>query len=336
MMTSRFSFELPESLIAQTPTEKRGASRLMVVHRGSNIEHRQFDDIVHYINSGDLLILNDTKVTPCRLIGVNDLGKEIDILLVEDLGDNRYSILTKGKNTYNVTFNDNLCAKIIKGKEAEFFCKGDFRETLWQIGNMPLPPYIKRRPDNSDKERYQTVYAKNEGSIAAPTAGIHFTDSIIKSLISKGVIIKSITLHVGIGTFRPIKVDDINDHKMLDEYFEINTDVIAEISETKKRKNKVILVGTTSTRTLEAYFSGQFKIIKETDEMISAKTDIFIKPGHKFIVPDCLLTNFHLPCSTPLLLVSAFAGIDTILKSYKEAIDVGYRFFSYGDAMILM
>jgi S-adenosylmethionine:tRNA ribosyltransferase-isomerase len=337
MMTSRFSFDLPERLIAQTPVEKRGGSRLMVVHRGIGIEHRQFEQIANYINSGDLLILNDTKVTPRRLFGVDESGKEIDILIVDKIEGNRYSILSKGKNTCSVTFNSNLLsAKIFDGKEAEFFYKGDFNEILWKIGNMPLPPYIKRKPDISDIERYQTVYAKNEGSIAAPTAGIHFTDSIINTLISKGVIIKTITLHVGIGTFRPIKVDDIDNHKMMDEYFEIKNNVIDEISDTKKRGNKVILAGTTTTRALEAYISGQYKIIEKTNEMITAKTDIFIKPGHKFNVPNCLLTNFHLPCSTPMLLVSAFAGLETIIDSYKEAIDNGYRFFSYGDAMILM
>ena len=333
---SQFTFELPENLIAQTPSEKRGSSRLMVVHRGNGIEHKQFEDIVNYINSGDLLIINDTKVTPCRLIGTDDNNNEIDILIVEKIGEDRYSILSKGGKTCKLRFNDELSATIINGKEAQFYYKGDFREILWRIGFMPLPPYIKRKPNQSDKERYQTVYAHSEGSIAAPTAGMHFTDSILKTLTSKGVIIKTITLHVGIGTFRPIKVDNIDNHKMLEEYFEIKTDVINEIFDTKRRKGRVFLTGTTTTRAIEAYFSNSFNIIKKTDDLLIAKTDIFIKPGHKFFGADCLLTNFHLPCSTPLLLISAFIGVEKMLDSYKEAIDKGYRFFSYGDAMIIV
>lgn len=346
MMTYEFSFELPKELIAQSPIKKRDSSRLMVLKRGISIEHKQFEDIVNYIDSGDLLILNDTKVTPCRLFGIDESGREIDILLVENIGpinNNRFSILSKGKYTGHITFStgletldSKLSAEIIDGKEALFKTKGNLRDILWEIGYMPLPPYIKRKPNELDKERYQTVYAKNEGSIAAPTAGIHFTPSIINALTAKGVIIKTITLHVGVGTFRLIKVNDINKHKMLDEYFEIKSDVISEIKDAKKRNNRIILTGTTVTRAIEAYFSGHYTVINETDGLLTAKTDIFIKPGHIFNVPDCLLTNFHLPASTPLILVSAFAGIETILDSYKKAINARYRFFSYGDAMIII
>ncbi|OEF96348.1 tRNA preQ1(34) S-adenosylmethionine ribosyltransferase-isomerase QueA [Desulfuribacillus alkaliarsenatis] len=341
MKVQDFDFYLPEELIAQSPLSDRAGSRLMVVDTEANkIYDKQFADLYDSIKSGDTLVLNDTRVIPARLLGRSiDTGSKIEFLLLKPLEDDRWEILVKPGKKAKVgrVFefgNGSLKAEIIDitpagGRIVHFQYNGIFNEILDELGSMPLPPYITEQLE--DKERYQTVYSKYRGSVAAPTAGLHFTKEMLDSLQDKGVNIAYVTLHVGLGTFRPVQVDDVEEHVMHSEYYEISKDTADIINRTKASGGRVISVGTTSTRVLETV--GQFDgIVTET----SGWTDIFIYPGYKFKVVDGLLTNFHLPKSTLIMLVSAFANQDLILKAYEHAVSERYRFFSFGDAMLLM
>ena len=340
MKTSDFDFELPSHLIAQTPLAQRDASRMLVLDKKTgSIEHRHFTDILDYLNKDDVLVVNDTKVIPARLYGVKeDTHAVIEILMLKDIGDNTWECLVKPakriKEGTVVSFGDGLLkAECISIKEDgirvfKLLYKGILYEILDVLGEMPLPPYIHEKLE--DKNRYQTVYAKNIGSAAAPTAGLHFTDDLLQKIEAKGVKIVYITLHVGLGTFRPVNVEDINNHKMHSEFYMMNKMSSDILNNAKKNHHRIISVGTTSTRTLETIMGlyGEFK-------ECSGWTDIFIYPGYKFKAIDALITNFHLPKSTLVMLVSALAGKDNILHAYKEAVNEEYRFFSFGDSMFI-
>nr|WP_314277402.1 tRNA preQ1(34) S-adenosylmethionine ribosyltransferase-isomerase QueA [uncultured Peptostreptococcus sp.] len=340
MKTSDFKYELPESLIAQVPIEDRSSSRLMVVDRVTGqIEHRVFKDIIDYLEEGDCLVLNDTRVIPARLIGEKvGSGGKIEFLLLKRNEDDTWETLVKpGKRAKigaKFSFGDgSLLAEVVDILEdgsrlVKFKYKGIFEEILDKLGNMPLPPYITEKLE--DKERYQTVYSKNDGSAAAPTAGLHFTNELISQIKNKGVNIVFVTLHVGLGTFRPVKVDDVNQHKMHSEFFIVSKEAADTINKTKEKSKRVICVGTTSCRTIESA-SKQDGTIQAS----SGWTDIFIYPGYKFKICDNLITNFHLPESTLIMLVSALSSRENILNAYKVAVDKSYRFFSFGDAMFL-
>ena len=339
MKKSDFYFDLPEELIAQTPIQQRDASRLLVLDRkNGECSHRIFGDIFDYMLPGDCLVLNDSRVIPARLIGVRKSGGAIEVLLLKDLGDNKWEALTrpgrKSKIGEKIYFGDNLLVaevidEIDDGKRiVRFSYEGIFLEIIEKLGQMPLPPYIHERLENP--ERYQTVYSKNIGSAAAPTAGLHFTEELLSKIREKKVNIAFVTLHVGLGTFRPVKSDDIKDHIMHSEYYEIPDESKKIICETKKNGGRIIAVGTTSCRTLESAFSEDGKIVRQ-----SGDTSIFIYPGYKFKAVDALITNFHLPESTLIMLVSALAGKDNIMSAYEEAIKEKYRFFSFGDAMFI-
>lgn len=339
MRTEDFDYNLPEELIAQHPADKRDFSRLMVVDRKTGKrEDKHFYDIIDYLNEGDLLVMNDTRVIPARLFGHRE-GKEekIEVFLLENIEDDKWEVLVKpGKKMKIVTkciFSDELSLEVIDIKEdgnriVEFFYDGIFQEILDRLGNMPLPPYIKEKL--KDKERYQTVYSKNPGSVAAPTAGLHFTKELLKKIEEKGVKLAYITLNVGLGTFRPVKVDDVKNHKMHSEFYQISKETADLINETKKNNKRIISTGTTTTRTLESVYKKNGQIKED-----SGWTDIFIYPGFEFNVIDCQITNFHLPKSTLIMLVSALASKEIILDAYKDAVDKKYRFFSFGDAMFL-
>lgn len=339
MKKSDFYFELPEDLIAQTPIQQRDASRLLVLDKKTGkCEHKTFCDIIDYLNPGDCLVLNDSRVIPARLIGARKSGGAIEVLLLKDLGDNKWEALTrpgrKSRIGEKIHFGNGLLVaevldEIDDGKRVvRFTYDGIFLEILEKLGQMPLPPYIHERLENP--ERYQTVYSKNIGSAAAPTAGLHFTDELLLKIINKNIKIAFITLHVGLGTFRPVKADDIEDHIMHSEYYEIPDESKKIISETKNNGGRIIAVGTTSCRTLESAFSDDGEIIKQ-----SGDTSIFIYPGYKFKAVDAMITNFHLPESTLIMLVSALAGRENIISAYKIAIEEKYRFFSFGDAMFI-
>ncbi|MBF0456274.1 MAG: tRNA preQ1(34) S-adenosylmethionine ribosyltransferase-isomerase QueA [Nitrospirae bacterium] len=342
MKTSGFLFDLPGELIAQYPPTEREKSRLMVLRReDSRIEHKAFQDIADYFNAGDLLVINNTKVLPVRLEGKTETGKTIGMLIAQKNETGAYRILSKGKYTGRVFFSEDFYADISVGKEAVFHHDGPLEGQLQKFGLMPLPPYIKRPPSCMDRERYQTVYAEKEGSIAAPTAGLHFTRGILDALRLKDVTIETITLDVGEGTFKPVQTEYVSDHKMDSERFEIDTSLIEKIKETKIKGNKTVAVGTTSTRAIEAISCGRYKLISSSPSTngfwrITATTDIFIYPGYEFKAAASLITNFHLPSSTPVLLASAFAGKDLLLSAYKAAIAAEYRFFSYGDVMLIL
>ena len=340
MKTSDFDFDLPEELIAQTPISKRDESRLLLLDKVTGeISHKKFKDIIDYLDEGDTLVLNDTKVIPARLYGIKkDTNAAIEILLLNDLESDVWKTLVKPakrvKEGTIVSFGDGLllaeCVKVEDEGVRHFKLKYDgiLYEILDKLGEMPLPPYIHEKLD--DKDRYQTVYAKNVGSAAAPTAGLHFTKELLKKIEEKGVNIAYITLHVGLGTFRPVNVEDVNNHKMHSEFCIINEETAELLKKTKESNHKIIAVGTTSTRTLESVMNlyGCFKAC-------SFWTDIFIYPGYKFKAIDSLITNFHLPKSTLVMLVSALAGKEHILNAYNEAIKEKYRFFSFGDAMFI-
>lgn len=340
MKTSDFNFELPSHLIAQTPLAQRDASRMLVLDKKTgSIEHRHFTDILDYLNKDDVLVVNDTKVIPARLYGVKeDTHAVIEILMLKDIGDNTWECLVKPakriKEGTVVSFGDGLLkAECISIKEDgirvfKLLYEGILYEILDVLGEMPLPPYIHEKLE--DKNRYQTVYAKNIGSAAAPTAGLHFTDDLLQKIEAKGVKIVYITLHVGLGTFRPVNVEDINNHKMHSEFYMMNKVSSNILNNAKKNHHRIISVGTTSTRTLETIMGlyGEFK-------ECSGWTDIFIYPGYEFKAIDALITNFHLPKSTLVMLVSALAGKDNILHAYKEAVNEEYRFFSFGDSMFI-
>lgn len=337
-----FYYDLPEELIAQDPLSDRSSSRLMVLdkHTGE-IEHRSFYEIIDYLNPGDCLVLNETKVIPARLIGQKfDTGAAIEVLLLtrkEDAKDTWEVLVKPGKKARTgarISFGDGkLVAEVVDVLEdgnrlVRFDYEGIFEEILDELGQMPLPPYITHKLE--DKTRYQTVYAKNEGSAAAPTAGLHFTKELLERIEEKGVRIARVTLHVGLGTFRPVKVDNILEHHMHSEFYMVEKEAADIINETKKNGGRIISVGTTSTRTLESVADEKGYI-----KPCSGWTQIFIYPGYKFKVIDNLITNFHLPESTLVMLVSALAGRENVLNAYKCAVDNKYRFFSFGDAMFI-
>lgn len=337
-----FDFNLPYENIAQKPLENRQESKLMVVDRSTGqIFHKKFYDIVEYLNDGDVLVLNNTRVISARINGVNiETNGKMEFLLINNIENNIWEVMCKpGKRALvGRTFsfgNGKMKAKILEVKDdgnriVEFDFEGDIYKVLDEIGKMPLPPYIKE--SLSDAERYQTVYSDKIGSIAAPTAGLHFTDDLIEKIKLKGVHVKYLTLHVGLGTFMPVKVDDIDDHKMHSEYYEINQEVVDTINNAKKNGKRIISVGTTTTRVLETVASNNNGKLIE----YSGHTDIFIKPGYKFKIIDSLITNFHLPKSTLLVLISTFYERNKILRAYEEAILNGYRFFSFGDSMFII
>jgi len=340
MKTSDFSYYLPEELIAQTPLQQRDASRLLKLDRVSGeIHHRHFYDILEYLQPGDCLIMNDSRVLPARLLGHRPTGGAVEVLLLRDLGDNRWECLCKpGRKMQvdsQVSFGDGeLTATVREVKEdgnriVEFHYSGIFLEVLERLGKMPLPPYIKA--ELADQERYQTVYSREVGSAAAPTAGLHFTSELLEKVRNKGVKTAFVTLHVGLGTFRPVKAEEITDHHMHSELCMISKETAAVLNETKASGGRVICVGTTSCRTLESLVNDD-----GTFEARSGWTDIFIYPGYQFKAMDGLITNFHLPESTLVMLVSAFAGREHVLRAYEEAVRQQYRFFSFGDAMCIL
>lgn len=340
LKTSDFYYDLPEELIAQSPLEDRTNSRLMILDKqNGSITHKHFYDIVDYIDSGDCIVINDTKVLPARLYGVKkDTNALIEFLLLKRIDDKRWETLVKpgkkAKVDTEIIFKEGLLEGRITeildtgNRIIEFKYDGIFEEILNELGEMPLPPYIHEKLE--DKDRYQTVYAKNVGSSAAPTAGLHFTNEIIEKLKNKGVIIAKLTLHVGLGTFRPVKAEYISEHVMHSEYYELSEEEAEKINAAKLAGKKIIAVGTTSTRTLET-ISDEKGYVKASNGW----TDIFIYPGYKFKIVDGLITNFHLPESTLIMLVSTLAGKEHTMNAYKEAVIEKYRFFSFGDAMLI-
>ncbi len=338
--TSDYFYDLPKELIAQTPLEKRDSSRLLVLDKNTGeLEHKHFSDIIDYLEEGDCLILNDSRVLPARIYGVKQgTGARVEFLLLTQKMQNVWECLAgpgkKARENTEFVFGEGIMTgRVLEVLEngnrlVEFSCKDNFFAALDRLGEMPLPPYITKKL--ADKERYQTVYSRELGSAAAPTAGLHFTTDLLDTIKEKGVKLGYVTLHVGLGTFRPVKVDDVTKHKMHSEHYEVPKETADLIRETKKNGGRVISVGTTSCRTLEA-------VAKEYGEVIPCEgwTDIFIYPPFEFKVLDGLITNFHLPESTLIMLVSAFAGYDHVMNAYKEAVDKKYRFFSFGDAMFI-
>ena len=341
LKTSDFYFDLPGELIAQDPLEERTSSRLLILDKKTgDIKHQAFRNIIDYLNPGDCLVLNNTKVLPARLLGVKkDTGAGIEILLLRRREGNIWETLVKpGKKARPGTqliFGDGLLQAEVLDVAAEgnrlvrFSYEGIFEEVLDSLGEMPLPPYITHKL--KDKNRYQTVYAKYDGSAAAPTAGLHFTRELLEQIEAKGVKLAYVTLHVGLGTFRPVKAEHILEHHMHSEYYQVTAEAAQTINETKKSGKRVICVGTTSCRTVESA-ADEKGMLKEC----CGDTDIFIYPGYRFKVLDCLITNFHLPESTLLMLVSALAGRENVLKAYDRAVEERYRFFSFGDAMLVI
>lgn len=344
MNINDFDYALPLELIAQHPADKRDASRLLVVHRDTGkTEHRCFHDILEYLNPGDCLVMNNSKVLPARLYGTKEkTGAKVEFLLIKKKeGDIWETMVKPGKRLHpgdRVTFSESprLAAEILDyGEEGtrlvRFSCDGSFMDTLEIVGKMPLPPYIDRESEEEDKERYQTVYCKEEGSVAAPTAGLHFTEELLEEARRKGVRLAYVTLHVGIGTFRPVKCENIEEHKMHFEEYHIDEENAEIINRTKEEGGRIISVGTTSTRTLESAADENGRI-----RACGGDTGIFIYPGYRFKIVDCLITNFHLPKSTLLMLISALYDREKILKIYEEAVLQNYHFFSYGDAMLIL
>ena len=339
MKTDDFDYFLPKELIAQTPLLKRDSSRMMVLDKKTGKkEDKMFADLIDYLNPGDTIVLNDTKVLPARLIGSKkDTKAVIEVLMLKDKGKDTWECLSRpAKRVHKDTeiiFSDKLKA-ICTGvgndgiREYKFIYDGIFLEILEELGQMPLPPYITEKLD--DKQRYQTVYAKNIGSAAAPTAGLHFTEECLNRIKNKGVNVAFITLHVGLGTFRPVAVDDVKNHEMHEEYYHMSRKVADLLNNTRKNKKRIIAIGITSVRTLETIADDNGKFKEQ-----SGTTKIFIYPGYKFKAVDALLTNFHLPKSTLIMLVSALAGKDNVLNAYKTAVDKKYRFFSFGDCMFI-
>lgn len=334
MKVSDFDFELPEVLIAKEPVAERDTSRMMALSMSDGrVEHRAFGDLPDYLNKGDMLMMNNTRVLPCRLRGIKKNGRELDVLLVRPIQGNRWEVLSPGGYSGPLEIAPGVSATMVGGLEADLHYEGDLSDILDAHGEMPLPPYLKRRAHERDRQWYQTTYAEVEGSIAAPTAGLHFTPELIGKLEQKGVLVRYLTLHVGKGTFMPIRAENTDDHRMESEYFEINESLMQEIASLKGR---LFTVGTTTTRALEAAVSGRFEpTSNKKDGVISGSTDIFISPGYEFRACRGLLTNFHLPGSTPLMLAAALAGRENLLSAYAKAIEKSYRFFSYGDAMLI-
>ena len=343
MKISEYDFKLPQGFIAQYPSEKRDHSKLLVLHRESEkIEHKTFYQIIDYLNKGDGLVINQTRIFPARLFGkLENKDSKIEILLLKKIEHDVWEILVKpgrkAKIGQKIVFNqEELRCEILDkspagGRIVKFFYDGDFFQVVDKIGVIPLPPYIKREPEIVDKKRYQTVYADEIGAVAGPTAGFHFTDELLKKIEEKGIVLIPVILHVGLGTFRPIKVDDPSQHRMEAEYFKIEKSSAEKLKQVKNNNGKIFAVGTSVVRTLET-IAGKSKILDATEGW----TDIFIYPPYQFKLVDAILTNFHLPKSTLLLLVSAFSNKDLIFKAYQEAIDRKYRFYSYGDAMLII
>ncbi|MGM9598388.1 MAG: tRNA preQ1(34) S-adenosylmethionine ribosyltransferase-isomerase QueA [Faecousia sp.] len=340
MKTSDFYYDLPQELIAQTPLERRDSSRLLVLHKADGaIEHRHFYDILDYLHEGDCLVMNDSRVIPARLLGKRvPSGGAVEVLLLTDKGDGIWECLVKpGRKLHEgaeISFGDGALTATVKevletgNRLVQFHYEGIFLEILERLGKMPLPPYIKE--ELQDGERYQTVYSKVNGSAAAPTAGLHFTKELLAEIAAKGVKLAYVTLHVGLGTFRPVKAEEITEHHMHSEFCMISRETAELLNETKRNHGRIVCVGTTSCRTLES--------LAEEDGTFSEKsawTDIFIYPGYHFKAMDALVTNFHLPESTLIMLVSAFAGYDHVMNAYQEAVQNRYRFFSFGDAMLI-
>lgn len=340
LKTSTYHYDLPQELIAQTPIEPRDHSRLLVYKRADgSIEHKHFYDIIDYLKTGDVLVINNTKVIPARLFGTKEeTGAKIEVFLLKRLNLTDWEVLMKpGKRAKVGTlikFSDRLLCKVIKdtefgGKIVQFIYNGVFEDILSEIGNMPLPPYIHERLE--DKERYQTVYSKYNGSSAAPTAGLHFTKELLEKVKAKGIEVVEVLLHVGLGTFRPVSEDNILDHEMHSEYIEVTSEAADKINQAKKEGRRVIAVGTTSIRTLESAATKKGEIAP-----CKKDTSIFIYPGYDFKIVDGVITNFHLPESTLIMLVSAFCGIEETLHMYNVAVKEKYRFFSFGDATLLL
>lgn len=339
MKLSDFMYDLPEERIAQTPVEPRDHSRLMVVHRDTGaIEHKHFYDVIDYLNPGDALVINDTRVIPARLYGERPTGGACEVLLLKQLAPKKWETLVKpGKKLKpgaEIVFGDGrLRGRVLEttdvgGRIVAFECEGTFEAVLDELGEMPLPPYIHEALE--DRERYQTVYAKREGSAAAPTAGLHFTPELLEKIREKGIEIVPVLLHVGLGTFRPVKVENVEDHHMHTEYFEVSEEAAEKVNAARARGNRVIAVGTTSVRTLEsACESGKLLPMR-------GDTGIFIRPGYRYQMVDALITNFHLPGSTLMMLVSALYDREKILAAYELAVKEQYRFFSFGDAMLIL
>ena len=339
MKTSDFVYELPEELIAQTPLEKRDASRLLVLEgQSGKTAHRHFSDLPEYLRTGDCLVLNDSRVIPARLFGTRPSGGAVEVVLLRDLGGGRWECLTRpGKKMRlgtEVSFGEELSAVVEEimpdgNRVLRFFYDGIFLEILERLGKMPLPPYIKAQLD--DPARYQTVYAREPGSAAAPTAGLHFTEELLDSIRAMGVEVCFVTLHVGLGTFRPVKAENVEEHEMHSEYCTVPPETAEAVNRAKQNGGRVIAVGTTSCRTLESF-------AREDGSLAPAAgwTNIFIYPGYRFKCIDALVTNFHLPGSTLVMLVSALAGRENILNAYTEAVSMRYRFFSFGDAMLIL
>lgn len=341
LTTKDFDFDLPEELIAQTPLENRSSSKLLILDKETGkVEDKHFTDILDELHEGDALVMNDTRVLPARLHGIKtETGAHIEILLLKNTENDRWETLVKPAKKATVgnviSFGDGRLTATVKeelthgGRIIDFSYEGIFLEVLESLGEMPLPPYIKERLE--DSERYQTVYAKENGSAAAPTAGLHFTQELLEQIKAKGVQLVFLTLHVGLGTFRPVSVDSIEDHEMHSEFYRLTEESAAALTVVQKNGGKIVAVGTTSIRTLETIgtkFNGELKAD-------SGWTDIFISPGYKFKVVDAFSTNFHLPKSTLVMLVSAFAGREHVLAAYQHAVDEKYRFFSFGDAMFV-
>lgn len=345
MKTSDFDYELPENLIAQFPTQKRSESKMLVLDKSKqSLEHKHFYDIIDYLTDNDILVLNNTKVIPARLFGTKETGAKIEVFLLKDLKNGRWEVLMKPAKRVHlndkIKISDELSViakeQMEDGKRiVEIVCDGDIYDLLNKYGNIPLPPYIERKMTSDeikklDYNRYQTVYAKKEGSVAAPTAGLHFTEEILQKLKNKGVTVCYVTLNVGLGTFRPVKCDDVTEHKMDSEEFEISEETARVITEGKANGKNIVAVGTTSVRTLETAYAqfGEIKACKSSSRL-------FIYPPYEFKVIDKLITNFHLPKSTLIMLVSAFAGKDFVFRAYKTAVENNYRFYSYGDCMFI-
>ena len=340
MKVSEFNYELPEELIAQTPYDKRDEARLMVLNReNETIENKVFRDVIDYLEPGDCLGINNTKVLPARLYGVKDTGAKVEFLLLKRLEKDFWEVMVRPGNKLKpgtkVSFGNGILKAevldVLEGgnRKVKFEYDGIFNEILDKIGLMPLPPYIKERL--KDKDKYQTVYAKYEGSSAAPTAGLHFTEELLEKIRKKGIEIANVTLHVGIGTFRPVKVENVEDHLMHSEHYYIKSEDAEKINKAKRENHKIVAVGTTSCRVLESV-SDENGFVKE----VEGDTSIFIYPGYKFKCIDSLITNFHLPESTLIMLVSSLAGKDFIMRAYNQAVKEKYKFFSFGDAMIII
>lgn len=339
MKLSDFMYDLPEERIAQTPVEPRDHSRLMVIHRDTDqIEHKHFYDVIDYLNPGDVLVINDTRVIPARLYGERPTGGACEVLLLRQLAPKKWETLVKpGKKLKpgaEIVFGDGrLRGRVLEttdvgGRIVEFECEGTFEAALDALGEMPLPPYIHEQLE--DRERYQTVYARHEGSAAAPTAGLHFTPELLNCIREKGIDVVPVLLHVGLGTFRPVKVENIEEHHMHSEYFEVTEDAAKRINAARERGGRIVAVGTTSVRTLESAAENGRLVAKR------GETSIFIKPGYQYQMVDALITNFHLPGSTLMMLVSALYDREKIISAYELAVKEKYRFFSFGDAMLIL